>query len=161
MWRRWGFFRQSKLNIIRLARLRSSPDAIGRGIALGLFIGFTPTFGVQILLAILFAFLLRQNKIATFVGVWITNPLTAPLIYGLEYEIGRILLGYPSLGSNQFTHDFSWSMGMHVVAPLMLGCLVLGIPSAIIGYAVTVRLIPSLQQWKIPRWPRRPFSRDD
>lgn len=161
MWRRWGFFRQSKLNIIRLARLRSGPDAIGRGIALGLFIGFTPTFGFQILLAILFAFLLRQNKIATFVGVWVTNPLTAPLIYGLEYEIGRVLLGFPSLGLSHFNHDFSWSMGIQVGAPLILGCLILGVPSSIIGYAVTVRFIPSLQQWKIPRWPRRRFSRDD
>ncbi len=155
MWRRWGFFRQFKLNVIRLARIQSEPDAIGRGMALGLFIGFTPTFGIQILLAILFAFLLRQNKIATFVGVWITNPFTAPFIYGLEYEIGRMLMGMPPIGSAHFNYDFSWEMGMQVGLPLLLGSAVLGIPVAIIGYSLSVRFVPSLRQWKIPRWPRR------
>ena len=161
MWRRWGFFRQFKLNIIRLARIQSGPDAIARGMALGLFIGFTPTFGFQMLLAILFAFLLRQNKIATFVGVWVTNPLTAPLIYGLEYEIGRALLGYPPLmGISHFNVEFNWSMGVQVGFPLLLGSMVLGIPAAIIGYSLTVRFIPSLRQWRIPRWPRRRDRQD-
>jgi len=155
MWRRWGLLRQSKLNLIRLARLRSDPDAIGRGMALGLFIGFSPTFGFQIILAVFLAFLLRQNKIATFVGVWVTNPLTAPLIYGLEYKIGRLILGLPPLAADQFTSELSWSLGMKVGAPLFLGSLVLGIPVATIGYAITVRMAPSLRQWKIPRWPRR------
>ena len=155
MWRRWGFFRQFKLNMIQLARLRSEPDAIGRGMALGLFIGFTPTFGVQILLAILFAFLLRQNKIAAFIGVWVTNPFTAPFIYGVEYEIGRMLLGMPPLGIDHFDSKLIWSLGAQVGEPLLLGSLVLGIPAAFIGYAVTVRLIPTLRLWKIPRWPRR------
>ncbi|MDX2479161.1 MAG: DUF2062 domain-containing protein [Desulfuromusa sp.] len=155
MWRRWGFSRQFKLNVIQLARLRSEPDAIGRGMALGLFIGFTPTFGVQVFLAILLAFLLRQNKIATFVGVWVTNPLTAPLIYGLEYKIGRLLLGMPHLHADRFNDGLSWSLGAQVGAPLLLGSVVLGIPVAIIGYSMTVRLIPSLRQMKIPRWPRK------
>ncbi len=159
MWRRWGFFRQFKLNIIRLARLRSEPDAVGRGMALGIFIGFSPTFGAQIFLAIFFAFLLRQNKIATFVGVWITNPLTAPLIYGLEYQIGRMLLGFPPLGLAQFKYEFNWEMGVQVGAPMLLGSLVLGIPAAIIGYSMMVRFVPSLRQWKIPRWPRNIISR--
>lgn len=154
MWRRWGFFRQFKLNVIRLARLRSEPDDIGRGMALGLFVGFTPTFGVQMLLALLFAFLLRQNKIAAVIGVWVTNPVTAPFIYGLEFQVGRLFLGM-SPHSGHLPHEISWSMGIQVGGPILLGSLVLGIPVAIIGYSLTVRFIPSLRQAKIPRWPRR------
>ena len=154
MWRRWGFFRQFKLNVIRLARIQSEPDDIGRGMALGLFIGFTPTFGIQVLLAMLFAFLLRQNKIATFVGVWITNPLTASLIYGLEYQVGRMVLGLPPISSDQFSSKLIWTLGMQVGTPLLLGSLILGIPIAIIGYSLTIRFAPGLRQWKIPRWPR-------
>jgi uncharacterized protein (DUF2062 family) len=154
MWRRWGFFRQFKLNMIHLARIRSEPDAVGRGMALGLFIGFTPTFGFQILLAIFFAYILRQNKIAAFVGVWITNPLTAPFIYGLEYKIGRVLLGLPPLDLHGFDWQLLSTLGMQVGKPLLLGCLVLGIPCSIIGYVLTVRMAPSLRQWKVSRWPR-------
>ncbi len=155
MWRRWGFFRQFKLNVIRLARIQSEPDAIGRGMALGLFIGFTPTFGFQMVLALAFAFLLKQNKIATFIGVFITNPITAPVIYGLEYEVGRMLLGYPPIYHHHIKYEKMLAMGMQFATPLLLGSLVLGIPCAIIGYTLTVRFVPSLREWKIPRWPRR------
>ncbi len=154
MWRRWGFFRQFKLNMIHLARIRSEPDEVARGMALGLFIGFTPTFGFQMLLALLFAFLLRQNKVAALVGVWVTNPLTAPLIYGLEYKIGRIALGLPPLEIHEFNWQLISTLGLQVGKPLLLGCLILGIPCSIIGYSLTVRLIPNLRQWKIPRWTR-------
>ncbi|MCK4501433.1 MAG: DUF2062 domain-containing protein [Desulfuromonadales bacterium] len=157
MWRRWGFFRQFKLNLIRLARLQNEPDAVARGMALGLFIGFSPTFGCQMLLALFFAFLFRQNKIAAFVGVWVTNPLTAPLIYGLEYQVGRLLLGLPPLDTANFSYR---SLGTIVGAPLLVGSLALGIPVAIIGYSITVRMVPSLRHWKIPRWPRRKNSQE-
>ncbi len=155
MWRRLGFFRQFKLNLIRLVRLRAEPDAIARGMALGLFIGMTPTFGIQMFLALFFAFLLRQNKIAALIGVWSTNPLTAPFIYGLEYEIGRALLGMSRPHAPlQFTLEALTGLGWQFAAPLCLGSLVLGIPVSLIGYALTIRFIPSLQQCRIPRWPR-------
>jgi uncharacterized protein (DUF2062 family) len=154
MWRRLVFLRQFKLRLIHLIRLRSDPDAIGRGMALGLFIGFTPTFGLHLPLALLFAFLLRQNKIAALVGVWITNPLTAPVIYGLEYQIGRMLLGQQPLSAFPRISELSWSMALQLGTPLLLGSLVLGLPMAMIGYALTVRFVPCLQLWKIPRWPR-------
>lgn len=157
MWRRVGFFRQFKLNLIRLIRLRIEPDEIARGMALGLFIGMTPTFGVQIFLALIFAVLLRQNKIAALIGVWNTNPLTAPIIYGLEYEIGRLLLDLPRPArSIEFSVDAMHELGWLLVSPLCLGSLVLGIPVALIGYALTLHFIPVVRQWKVPRWPRLP-----
>ncbi len=156
MWRRWGFFRQFKLNLIRLVRLRAEPDAIARGMALGLFVGMTPTFGIQMFLALFFAFLFRQNKIAALIGVWITNPFTAPFIYGLEYEVGRIFLSMPRPHAPlQFTLEALTELGWQFAAPLSLGSLVLGIPFSLIGYALTLRFIPSLRQCRIPRWPRR------
>lgn len=156
MWRRWGFFRQFKLNLIRLVRIQATPDTIARGMALGLFVGMTPTFGIQMFLVLIFALLLRQDKIAALIGVWITNPLTAPLIYGLEYEIGRVLMGLPRpYMTVEFSNAALQGLGWQVVAPLCLGSLVLGIPVALIGFSLTVRFIPSLRQWRIPRWPRR------
>lgn len=156
MWRRWGFFRQFKLNLIRLVRLRAEPDAVARGMALGLFIGMTPTFGIQMFLALFFAFVLRQNKIAALIGVWSTNPLTAPFIYGLEYEVGRVLIGLPRPERVvEFTYEALKGVGWQVAAPLCLGSLVIGIPVALIGYALTVRFVPSLRQCRIARWPRR------
>ena len=155
MWRRLGFFRQFKLNLIKLVRLRVEPDEIARGMALGLFIGMTPTFGIQMFLALIFAFILRQNKIAALIGVWNTNPITAPFIYGMEYEVGRVLMGMSRPGTEiVFTYEAMQELGWMLASPLCLGSLVLGIPVTIIGYALTLHFIPVLRQWRIPRWPR-------
>ncbi len=156
MWRRWSFFRQFKLNLIRLVRIQAQPDAVGRGMALGLFIGMTPTFGIQMFLALGFALLLRQNKIAALIGVWCTNPVTAPIIYGIEYEVGRLLMGLPHPEvAIEFNHKILSGLGCQLLPPLLLGSVVLGIPVAIIGYALTIRFVPSLRAWRVPRWPKR------
>lgn len=154
-WQRFGVFRQFKLNLIRLARIKSSPDAIARGLALGVFIGFTPFFGLHILIALFLSFILRQNKIATFVGVWVSNPVTAPFIYALEYEIGRMLLGQPAIGFFVLSREFTWETAIQLGLPLGVGSIALGLPMALISYALTLRLIPWLRQYRIPRWPKR------
>jgi uncharacterized protein (DUF2062 family) len=154
-WQRVGFFRQFKLNLIKLIRLRAEPDQIARGMALGLFVGMTPTFGVQLIIVFVLAVILKQNKIAALIGVWNTNAFTAPLIYGLEYEVGRVLLGLPRLDVQlQFNYEMLQELGWQFFAPLCLGSIVLGIPVALIGYAVTLHFVPVMRQWKIPRWPR-------
>ena len=156
MWRRWSFSRQFKLNLIRLLRLQDSPERIARGMALGLFIGMSPTFGVQMGLAFVAAVILSENKLAAIIGVWITNPLTAPFIYGLEYETGRVLLGMPHPAMHiQFNYHFLQLFGWQVILPLSLGSLIFGIAAAVIGYTVTLRFVPVLRLWRIPRWPRR------
>ena len=156
MWRIWTFSRQFKLNLIRLLRLQDSPERIARGMALGLFIGMTPTFGAQMALALLAAMLLAENKLAAIIGVWVTNPITAPFIYGLEYEMGRLLLGLPHPAMPlEFNYHFLKAFGWQLILPISLGSLIFGISSAIIGYSVTLRFVPILRLWRIPRWPRR------
>lgn len=167
MWRRWSFLRQFKLNLIRLIRLRAEPNDIAKGMALGLFIGMTPTFGFQMPLALALAILLKENKIAALIGVWITNPLTAPVIYGLEYEIGRALMGRPRPEMHVFFNYQSIAeVGSEIMLPLCLGSLVFGIAVSAIGYAVTLHLVPLVKHWRVPRWPRPPrafkrYDRDD
>lgn len=155
MWRRWGYVRQIKLNFLRFARLQGAPDEIAKGFALGIFIGMTPTFGLQILLAVFFAFLLRENKLAAALGVWITNPLTAPFIYALEYESGRLLLGLERV---RFPHELTFSalqnLSFEVIIPLCFGSLIYGILCSALAYALTLRFIPTVKTWRIRRWPR-------
>jgi len=155
MWRRWSLIRQFKLNLLRLIRLQATPDEIAKGFALGIFIGMTPTFGFQMAIAIFFAFLLKENKLAAILGVWITNPVTAPLVYALEYESGRILLGMKHAAlPTEFTFSALTSLGWDVLLPLCLGSLIYGILTAGVSYALVLRLIPSVRTWRIPRWPR-------
>ena len=156
MWRSWGVIRGVKLQFLRFARLSGSPDDIAKGMALGIFIGMTPTFGFQMAIAIFCAWLLRENKLAAAVGVWITNPLTAPFIYALEYETGRVLLSMERLhlpGTLSFAA--LRSLGWQVVVPLCFGSLLYALVSGALAYSLTLRMIPLLRNWRIPRWPRR------
>lgn len=156
MWRRWSLIRQMKLNLIRFLRLRGTPDEIAKGFALGVFIGMTPTFGVQMILAVFAAILLKENKIAAVIGVWITNPLTAPFIYAAEYEVGRLLLGSdrPQL-IRHFSPETITKFGWDVLLPLSCGSVLLGVLCAVLAYALALRFIPVAKNWRIPRWPRR------
>jgi len=156
MWRRWGMVRQVKLNLLRFIRLSGTPDEIAKGFALGIFIGMSPTFGFQMLLAVFAAFLLRENKLAAIIGVWITNPVTAPFIYAAEYEFGRRLLHLEPLSFNiDFTFDALMALSWDILLPLLVGSLVFGLLSTAISYALVLRMIPTLKTLRVPRWPRR------
>ncbi|MEA3464587.1 MAG: DUF2062 domain-containing protein [Thermodesulfobacteriota bacterium] len=160
MWRRWGLIRQSKLLLLRLLRLRASPDEIAKGFALGIFIGMTPTLGFQIIIAVSVAILLKQNKIAAAIGVWISNPLTAPFIYAVEYETGRFILGMERANFCKHATAESWTQfGYNLIVPMCLGSLIYGLLLGAVSYAVALRMFPILKTLHITRWPRS-FKRD-
>ena len=156
MWRGVGFIRQVKLMLVRFVRMRGSPEEIAKGVALGIFIGMTPTFGFQMAIALFFATLLRENRLAAVLGVWVTNPVTAPVIYGIQYEMGRILLKLPRVSLPQ---EFTWSaytnLGWDIMYPLWVGGVVSGIILGALSYFITLRMVPIAKRWRVPRWPRR------
>lgn len=146
--------------LTRFIRLRGLPEEIAKGVALGIFIGMTPTMGLQMPIALVFAYLLKENRLAAVLGVWITNPATAPFIYGLEYELGRRLLGMDYVGFPQeLTMESVMKTGWEVVAPLWLGGILAGLLLAPIAYWLTLRLIPVFKTWRPRRWPRRQWHR--
>lgn len=74
--------------------LDDTPYSIAMGTTVGMFIGMTPTVGVQMIIVMLFAFLvspvLRFNRVAALVTVYISNPLTVVPLYWFNYEIGTL-----------------------------------------------------------------------
>ena len=56
--------------------LDSHPGHISAGFAVGVFISFTPFFGIHTPLAILAAFVFRLNKLTCLTGSWINTPFT-------------------------------------------------------------------------------------
>ena len=156
MWRYWPVVRQGKLNLILFLRLRGTPDEVAKGLTLGIVIGMTPTFGFQMAIALFFAWLLKENKIAALLGVWVTNPFTAPFIYAAQYETGRIILGMDRLSlPYELTFETFRNIGVDIMVPLCLGSLIHAVLLGFLTYALTLRFIPSLRMIRIKRWPRR------
>ncbi len=141
---------------VRFVRLRGLPEEIAKGVALGIFIGMTPTFGFQMAIALFFAYLLKENRLAAILGVWITNPVTAPVIYSIEYEMGRILLSMPRASlPTEFTWGAYADLGWDIMYPLWVGGTLAGIILGALSYFVTLRMVPIVKTWRIQRWPRR------
>ena len=90
--------------IYRVLHVDDTPHRLALGIALGIFIAWTPTIGFQMVLVLLLAPILRANGRVGIPLVWISNPLTLALIYYPNYLLGRYMLGVfverPSLGFN-------------------------------------------------------------
>ncbi len=135
----------------RFIKLHGHPREIALGFALGIFVGMSPTYGFQIALGIFLAALFKWNKISAAVGVWITNPVTAPFIYGGTYYLGASVLGIDSsfsaesMFSVSFVTEFIKNTPL-IFATLMLGGILVGMPLAVISYFVSYALLKRYQE---------------
>ena len=84
----------------RFLKIRGHPREIALGFALGLFVGMTPLMGLHTAIAVPLAALFKWNKISAAISVWITNAVTAPIIYNITYMVGSKLIGV----EKSFTH---------------------------------------------------------
>lgn len=79
----------------RVRRLPDTPVKISRGIWAGIFMTFTPFFGLHIVLAMVLAKVMRGNILAAVMATFFGNPLTFPPI-----SVGALNIGYYLLGTH-------------------------------------------------------------
>jgi uncharacterized protein (DUF2062 family) len=139
---------------LRLVRLRGDPFILARGIAIGTFIGLTPTIPFHTVLTIFFCAVGRGHLVAgLIVSILVSNPLTIPLQYYISWKVGTILTG----------SSFSWEqvkylMGIardvnifeavkliyvdsfRLMISVLLGGIVFSLPFAIAAYFSALRL---------------------
>ena len=127
----------------RFLKIRGTPKEISLGMALGLMVGMSPTMGIQTIISVFLASLFKWSKITAAIGVQITNPLSAPFIYGTTYLIGAKLLGLS--GGFDIRGILNLDGLMHLLgqAPVILlamtlGGIAIGLPLAAAGYAATL-----------------------
>ena len=74
------------------------PEDVAAGWALGMFVGCSVPFGLQLIVLVPLAMMMRVSKVGATVGTFITNPLTIWIIYPAQTMAMGWLLG----------RDFSW-----------------------------------------------------
>jgi uncharacterized protein (DUF2062 family) len=75
--------------------------------------------------------------------VWLTNPVTAPVIYGFNYMAGAKMLGYP-LNAPFFSNpswQTLWYSGKNVFLALMVGGTLTGMVVGTAGYFLTLAMV--------------------
>lgn len=141
-------------------KLRSSPRAIAGGLGVGMFVAFTPTVGLQIILAIIAATLCNVNRPAAVVPVWITNPVTVAPVYTFNYWLGSMIWPGPPLAEvakvfgdigRALTHLDFWDLkepvvamlqlGKDILIPLLIGSIEVGVVLGILTYVVSLKLL--------------------
>jgi uncharacterized protein (TIGR03546 family) len=136
--------------LLKLHAIEATPHAIALGFAVGTFFGFMPLFGVKTLLSILFAWILRTNKVAAIVGVTLHDLILpfAPLLLRLEFKIGFWVLSNPHhfppklrMHRQDLHALMSWTKMLTTGGPLLLGSVILAIPFTVGAYFILRRAV--------------------
>ena len=128
--------------IIRVKRLNGDPHYVAAGMAIGVFVGITPTIPFHTALAIAIAFLLRASKVAAVLGVWCSNPLTIPFLYYWSYKIGIFVMGEPNHYHPKAFNFFElWQNGQDIAIAMLLGGAILAVLPTVVSYVITLRIM--------------------
>lgn len=144
----------------KLLALRDTPHAIAGGVAIGMFIGFTPLFGIKTLLCLALAYLLRCSKIAAVIAVSL-HDIVAPvwlILPTVEYDIGRFLLaGFhqtPSLLHLKHFHFeelWKWASFRTIGFPMLVGSVVVAAPIAAVSYVAMLSFLQYREKKRLAR----------
>jgi uncharacterized protein (DUF2062 family) len=148
-----GRILRSSLSRFRVAlHLDDPPARLALALAVGVFISFTPFYGLQTLLAIGTAVVLRLNRAATVAGTWLNLPWFAPLVYAGALRLGTLVVPDP-LGIRGAWLEYLFSQPGSiswrdlpelldlVSLPLLVGTSLLGAVAGVVTYVVSFRLI--------------------
>ena len=173
---RGGWSRAAQYVYHRLRRLPDPPERVGRGVAAGIFISFTPLFGAHLLGAATLAWLLGGNILAAALATFIGNPLTTPFIAVTSVTLGRWMLGVQGyIGPQAIVSEIARAtgeVGKNVLAvasertaewthlqaffddiflPYLVGGIIPGLIAAAAGHYLTVPLMRAYQKRKAER----------
>ncbi len=169
-----GWYRAATYVIHRIRRLPDPPDRIARGIAAGVFVCFTPFFGLHFLTAAMLAFVMRGNILAAILATFFGNPLTFPIIAEISTSLGSRMLNLPmdmhlpqimagfyrafsEVWDNfqaLFTQDTADWTGIvrfyrRIILPYTIGGIIPGVITASIAYGLSRPVITAYQKRRI------------
>jgi uncharacterized protein (DUF2062 family) len=139
---------------IQLLRLRGSPFVLARGVAIGVFIGLTPTIPFHTVLILICCAAAKAHPVAgCLASLMVSNPLTIPLHYWGAWKAGTVFTG----SSISWDHvrtimnlardanmweaaDLATHEGFRVLGSLLLGGIVIALPFAVASYFAALRL---------------------
>ena len=122
------------------------PESIAAGWALGMFIGCAVPFGLQLVISIPLAMMMRVSKVGATLGTFITHPVTIFFIYPAQtFVVNKLLFGgsltYSKLAGTEWTWAAVRKLGAEAMASFFLGGILLAIVLTPITYFVVRRLV--------------------
>lgn len=158
-----------RATVRRLLAIDDPPERTALAFSIGVFIAFSPFLGLHTILATVIAFWFRFNKIAIYAGTFVNNPfLTLVPIILASYAVGALLLGRPlglpaeSIELLKHPHLLTgawWGelfrSSAEVLAPFILGGMVLSVVCSILAYPLTLRFLRARRRKRLDEIERR------
>ena len=94
--------------------------AVTRGLLVGLFWGFIP-MPFQMLGVIITTPIMRFNVPIGLATVWLSNPITYPPLWYLEYLTGNLILGREGIDNIELTMNWFQTHWDDIIVPLYVG----------------------------------------
>lgn len=133
-----------RTHLTQILHLHESPHRTALAFATGVFIAFSPTYGLHTLSALFCAWAFRLNVVALMAGSFINNPWTVVPILGATLWTGVQLTGLPQVPPINWA-DLSalalYEQVMPYAVPFFLGGFVLSALGAAVGYPIAYRAI--------------------
>ena len=156
----------------RVKRLPDTPHKIAMGIACGVFVTFTPLFGLHFFAAWFLALVFRGNVFAALLATFVGNPITFPIIAATSYQLGLVILdmdhkktvwhkiynGFQDafgtlwgnvksiFGYQKSSWDGFFEFTHEVFLPYLVGGIIPGLITALIFYLFSKPLIATYQK---------------
>lgn len=143
-------------------------ESVARAFAIGLFWCMIP-MPFQMIPAGACAIIFRGNVPLSLALVWVTNPLTMPIVFYANYRLGKWLMGaeVASPPAVDWGHFWDWSMWQQVgqwmmqeIAliwkPLYLGSFISGLVLSLCSYLIIREM---WRQHVLSRWRQRALRR--
>ncbi len=127
------------------------PEDVAAGWALGMFIGCAVPFGLQLLVSVPLALMMRVSKVGATVGTLITNPVTIFFIYPAQtWVMYNLLFGNREMGElpTEWTRQSVMALSGPVIISFFLGGLALALILSPITYFVVKRLVVRFRNGK-------------
>jgi uncharacterized protein len=121
----------------QVLHLQESPQRTALAFALGVFIAFSPAYGLHTVMVVVCAWLFGLNFLALFTGALINNPWTIIPILGATYWTGALLLGQthtPTFDWNDMSPSGIYDQVLPYAGPFVVGALVLSVLGALLSY---------------------------
>jgi len=126
--------------------------SISKGILIGLFWGFIP-MPMQMLAVLAITPFIKFNVPIAISMVWLSNPLTMPFMYYMEYQTGNFILGKEGVENIELTLDWFSTNWDKIIYPLYIGTIPYSIGfSGLIYYIINLLWIKSIKKEKPSRF---------
>ena len=122
--------------------------SISKGIAIGLFWAFVP-MPMQMLAVLAITPFIKFNVPIAISMVWLSNPITMPFMYYMEYVTGNFILGLEGIDNMDLSLDWFSDNWDKIIVPLYVGTLPFAVGvSSLVYFIINKQWIDSVKKEK-------------